>query len=72
MWACDIRLPIALAAALTGSGALLLCLLALDLARALGLRLWLLASPRAARQARFRAALAAYRSRTGKWGRRTG
>ena len=66
----DLRLLIALTAALAGVGALLLALAALDLASALGRRLWLLASPRAARQARIRAALAAYQARAHKGVRR--
>lgn len=60
---CDLRLLIALSAALAGVGALLLALAALDLASALGYRLWLLASPRAAQHARVRAALALYQDR---------
>ncbi|OQA39252.1 MAG: hypothetical protein BWY52_03137 [Chloroflexi bacterium ADurb.Bin325] len=63
-------LPIA-AAVLAGMGTLLLCLVALDLARAAGNRLWLLVSPRAARQMRFRAALAAYQLRGGKRARKS-
>lgn len=66
----DFRLPIMVASVLAGAGTLLLCLAALDLARALGRRLWLLASPRAARQARFRAALAGYQARARKRVRR--
>ena len=66
----DFCLPIRVASVLAGAGALLLCLVVLDLARALGSRLWLLASPRAARQARFRAALTAYQARARKQVRR--
>lgn len=68
----DYRILVALTAILAGVGTLLLCLVAVDLARALCTRLWPLASPGAARQQRFRAAVAAYRSHTRKWGRRTG
>ena len=62
----DFRLPIMIASVLAGAGTLLLCLMSLELARVLGNRLWLLASPRAARQARFRAALVAYQARARK------
>ena len=72
MLASDFRLFEILVATLAGAGALLLCLAAVDLASALCVRLWLLASPRAARQARFQAALAAYRSRTRRLVRRKG
>jgi len=66
----DFRLPVMAVAVLAGAGGLLLCLVMLDLARVLGNRLWLLASPSAARQARFRAALAAYQARARKRVRR--
>ncbi len=56
----DFRVLIALTVILTGVAALLLCLAAVDLASVLCKHLWLLVSPRAARQARFRAAIAAY------------
>lgn len=68
----DLRVLTALAAVLAGGGALLLCLAAVDLASALCKCLWLLASPGAARRARFHAALAAYRGRARKRVRRTG
>lgn len=72
MLVSDFRILNALTAILTGAGALLLGLAALDLASARCVRLWLLASPQAARQARFGAALAAYRGRPQKPVRRTG
>lgn len=65
----DFRLFGMLTASLAGVGALLLGLAAVDLASALGRRLWLLASPRAARQARWQAALAAYGGSLGRRGR---
>lgn len=68
----DFRMLVALTAILVGVGTLLLCLAAVDLARALCIRLWLLASPGAARQARFRDAVAAYRSHTRRLVRRKG
>jgi len=54
---------IALTDIMTGLGAFLLCLAALDLLGAAVRRLWLTASPAAAQQARLRAALAGYRDR---------
>ena len=60
------RLELIMPAALAGLGTLLLCLVALDLAGAFIVRLWLRASLRAARQARFHAGMAAYRGRTRK------
>lgn len=66
----DLRVPIALAAAMTGLGVFLLSLVGLDLIRAAAHRMWLLASPAAAQQARFRAALAAYQGRAQKEMRR--
>ncbi len=57
----EIHLLAALTAVLAGLGSFLLCLVAMDLIGATVLRLWLSVSPDAARQARFRAALAAYR-----------
>lgn len=67
----DFRMLVALTAILAGAGTLLLCPAAVDLASALCTRLWLLASPDAAREARFQAALAAYRGRARKRVRRT-
>ena len=72
MLVSDFRVLNALTASLAGAGALLLCLAALDLASALCRYLWLLASPGAAREARFQAALTAYRGRARKRVRRTG
>lgn len=66
----DLRIWIAVAVILAGVAALLLCLAAVDLASVLCKHLWLLASPRAARQARFRAVLAAYQGRAQKGMRR--
>ena len=60
----DLRLLIALTAALAGSGALLLALTGFELLGAVVERLWLRHSPAAARQARVRALLAAYRKRS--------
>ena len=60
MLAHDLNLLTVLTALLAGIGALLLCLAAVDVARAMCMHLWRLASPGAARQARFRTALAAY------------
>ncbi len=57
----NLRVLMVLTAILIGLGVLLLCLAALDLMRALCMRLWLLVSPAAAQQARLHAALAAYR-----------
>lgn len=71
MLAHDLRVLIALTAVLAGGGTLLLCLAAVDLASAMCRDLWLLASPGAAHQARFRAAVAAYRNRVGERVRRT-
>jgi len=62
----DFRILVAVTAILAGAGTLLLCLAVADLARALCKCLWLLASPGAARQARFRAALVGYRGRARK------
>ncbi len=56
----DLRLLIAVVVAMAGLGAFLLCSVVLDLIGTAVLHLWLSASPGAARQARFRAALAAY------------
>ncbi len=67
----DLRVLIALTVSLAGLAALLLCLAAVDLARALCTRLWLLASPGAARRAHFRAALAAYRVSSAKRARKS-
>lgn len=53
----------ALAGLLAGLGALLLAFVALELLGAAAERLWLRHSPGAARQARVRALLAAYRER---------
>lgn len=72
MLVSDFRMLVALTAILVGAGTLLLCLAAVDLGSATLVHLWLLVSPTAARQARFRAALAAYRGRDRKRGRRTG
>ncbi len=58
----EFRLLTGITAVLGGLGAFLLCLVVLDLIGAVLLRLWLSLSPRAARQARFRTALAVYRS----------
>ncbi len=58
----DFCLPVMAVAVLARAGALLLCVTALDPAGALGNRLLLLASPRAARQARFRAAIVSYQA----------
>lgn len=64
----EFHLLAALTAVLTGLGTFLLCLVVQDLIGAVVLCLWLSASPRAARQARFRAALAAYQSPSAKRG----
>ena len=64
----EFHLLAALTAVLTGLGIFLLCLVALDLIGAAALRLWLSVSPGAARQARFRAALAAYQGSFAKRG----
>lgn len=57
---------ILLAGLLAGLGAFMLSRVALDLTAEVARRLWLLASPGAERHERFRTALAAYRSATGK------
>lgn len=68
----DLRALIVLTGILTGVGALLLGLGAVDLARALCSRLWRLVAPGAARAARFNAALAAYQDHTRMRVRRPG
>lgn len=68
----DLRVLIGLTALLIGVGVLLLCLAIADLISALCMRLWLLASPAAARRARFHAVLAACRDYVQKPLRRTG
>lgn len=68
----DLRMLIGLTALLIGVGVLLLCLVIADLISALFIHLWLLASPVAARRARFHAALAAHRDYVQKPLRRTG
>lgn len=70
MLANDLRSLIAFAAVMMALSAFFLCLVVLDLIGTAVLRLWLSASPGAARQARFRAALMAYRSRNRKHGRK--
>jgi len=70
MPAPDLRLLTALSASLSGLGALLLTLAALDLAGAAVRGLWLRLSPPAARRARFHAAVAAHRSTFSKCGRK--
>jgi len=66
----EFHLLTTLVVVLTGLGAFMLCLAALNLIGAATWRLWLSASPGAARQARFRAALVAYQSSFAKRGRR--
>jgi len=68
----EFHLLVALTAILMGLGVFWLSLAASDLIGTAVRRLWLAASPAAARQARFRAALAAYRGRSRKRVRRTG
>ena len=66
----ELGLLAVLTAVLTGLGIFLLCLVVQDLIGAAVRTLWLSASPGAARQARFRAALAAYQGSFAKRGDR--
>jgi hypothetical protein len=66
----ELDLLVALTAALTGLGSFLLCLVALDLIGAVVIGWWLSMSPGAARQARLRAALAAYQGSSAQRGRK--
>jgi hypothetical protein len=64
----EFHLLAALTAVLTGLGIFLLCLVVQDLIGAAALRVWQAVSPGAARQARFRATMAAYQGSFAKRG----